>query len=195
MSESNTKNKPNIRKKSGKSGAHHMAAQELYNIAKNAIELSKMLKYVDDIEGWCAAKITSANSELQSVQEHIEYNMVMDAAAASSSSSSEDTNISIDGENEVNEGILSNIGDAIKSVFKRAFDANPEDLKREHRLKVGDELYLQWKEYLTSLGLKSSDIWRLSNELAFDNIELNDASKKAIINTLTLEKKISLGRH
>jgi hypothetical protein len=59
--------------------AIHMAAQELYSIAKNAIELSKMLKFLDNIEGWCASDITSAADKIANVREHLEYTMVSSA--------------------------------------------------------------------------------------------------------------------
>jgi hypothetical protein len=53
-----------------------MAQAQLYRAAKNSLELHKMLKYVDEIEGWVQAKITIAAENLENVKNYIEYEMV-----------------------------------------------------------------------------------------------------------------------
>ena len=44
-----------------------MAKAQLYRAAKNALELHKMLKFVDQLEGWVQAKITLAAENLENV--------------------------------------------------------------------------------------------------------------------------------
>lgn len=53
-----------------------MAQAQLYRAAKNSLELHKMLKYMDEIEGWVQAKITIAAENLENVKNYIEYEMV-----------------------------------------------------------------------------------------------------------------------
>lgn len=53
-----------------------MAQSQLYVAAKSALELHKMLKFVNELEGWCQAKITLASQNLEAVKNYIEYEMV-----------------------------------------------------------------------------------------------------------------------
>lgn len=53
-----------------------MAKAQVYKAAKCAIELHKMLKYVDNLEGWMQAKITLASEYLDSVSSNLEYDIV-----------------------------------------------------------------------------------------------------------------------
>ena len=54
----------------------HMAQAQVYKAAKCAIELHKMLKYVDNLEGWMQAKITLAAEYLDAVSSNLEYDIV-----------------------------------------------------------------------------------------------------------------------
>ena len=58
-----------------------MAQAQLYRAAKSAMELHKMLKFVNEIEGWCQAKITLASDGLESVKNYLEYEMVSSTLA------------------------------------------------------------------------------------------------------------------
>jgi hypothetical protein len=50
-----------------------MAKAELAQIAKNALAVYKMIQDGDEIDGWVSSYITLANDHLNSVQEHMEY--------------------------------------------------------------------------------------------------------------------------
>ena len=60
-----------------------MAQAQLYRAAKNSLELHKMCKFVDELEGWCQAKITIAAENLEAVKNYIEYEMVSATLAES----------------------------------------------------------------------------------------------------------------
>jgi hypothetical protein len=57
-----------------------MAKAELVQVAKNAIALLKMIKEGDNLDGWVSSHITIANDHLNSVHEHMEYQMANDNA-------------------------------------------------------------------------------------------------------------------
>ena len=50
-----------------------MARAELMQIAKNAIELAKIVHEGDDLPGWVSSYITLANDHLNSVHEYMAY--------------------------------------------------------------------------------------------------------------------------
>jgi hypothetical protein len=52
-----------------------MAKAELAQIAKNAMAVYKMIQEGDELDGWISSYITVANDHLNSVQEHMEYEM------------------------------------------------------------------------------------------------------------------------
>ena len=59
-----------------------MARSDLYNTARYAIELHKMLKNISEaegLEGWVQSKITKAADYLAAVHEHILHNQVEDS--------------------------------------------------------------------------------------------------------------------
>ena len=56
-----------------------MARKDCYEAAENAIALHKLLRHVSEnqgIEGWVAAKITLASDYLNTVREHLEYELM-----------------------------------------------------------------------------------------------------------------------
>lgn len=53
-----------------------MACAQLYRAAKNSLELHRMVKYVDQLEGWVQAKITLAAENLENVKNYMEYELV-----------------------------------------------------------------------------------------------------------------------
>ena len=56
-----------------------MARQELYHAAEDAIALHKLLRHVSEqqgLEGWVSAKITLAADYLNTVREHLEYQLM-----------------------------------------------------------------------------------------------------------------------
>lgn len=56
-----------------------MARSDCFHAAENALMLHKLLRNIDEqqgLEGWVAAKITLANDYLNSVREHLEYQML-----------------------------------------------------------------------------------------------------------------------
>ena len=53
-----------------------MACAQLYRAAKNSLELHRMVKYVDQLEGWVQAKITLAADYLECVSSNLEYDIV-----------------------------------------------------------------------------------------------------------------------
>jgi hypothetical protein len=53
-----------------------MAKAQVYRAAKCAMELHKLLKYVDNLEGWMQAKITMAADYLECVNSNLEYDIV-----------------------------------------------------------------------------------------------------------------------
>lgn len=57
-----------------------MAKAELVQLAKNAIAVLKLIKEGDNLDGWVSSYITIANDHLNSVQEHMEYQMAKDNA-------------------------------------------------------------------------------------------------------------------
>ena len=50
-----------------------MARADLYQAAKNCIELLKMIKEGDEMEGWVYAKIVKAADYIESVYHYLEY--------------------------------------------------------------------------------------------------------------------------
>lgn len=50
-----------------------MAKSDLYNLAKNSIELYKLIKDMPELEGWTQAKITKAADYVNSVLNYIKY--------------------------------------------------------------------------------------------------------------------------
>ena len=57
---------------------HHevrMAQSDLYKTVKCATELHKMLDKVSDLEGWVQAKITLASDYIETVKDHLEYEL------------------------------------------------------------------------------------------------------------------------
>lgn len=59
----------------------HMAREQVYNIASNAIELHKLLKQVSEtqgLDGWVSEKITLAADYCQTVKEYLEYKLMQD---------------------------------------------------------------------------------------------------------------------
>lgn len=53
-----------------------MAKAQVYRCAKNAMEIHKLLKMVDNLEGWMQAKITMAADYLEAVASNLEYDVV-----------------------------------------------------------------------------------------------------------------------
>lgn len=53
-----------------------MAKAQCYKAAKNAMEIHKLLKMVDNLESWMQAKITLAAEYLESVASNLEYDVV-----------------------------------------------------------------------------------------------------------------------
>ena len=53
-----------------------MAQAQTYRAAKCAMEIHKMLKMVDELEGWMQAKITLAADYLEAVASNLEYDLV-----------------------------------------------------------------------------------------------------------------------
>jgi hypothetical protein len=57
----------------------HMAREQCYNIASNAIELHRLLQQISEtqgIDGWVAEKITLANDYCKTVKEFLEYELL-----------------------------------------------------------------------------------------------------------------------
>jgi hypothetical protein len=53
-----------------------MAKAQVYRAAKCAMEIHKLLKMVDELEGWMQAKITLAADYLEAVASNLEYDVV-----------------------------------------------------------------------------------------------------------------------
>lgn len=53
-----------------------MARADLYKLAKYSMDLCKMLKHVDELEGWVQAKITKASDYISSVKHYLEFDFV-----------------------------------------------------------------------------------------------------------------------
>ena len=53
-----------------------MAKAQVYRAAKCAMEIHKMLKMVDELEGWMQAKITLAADYLEAVASNLEYDLI-----------------------------------------------------------------------------------------------------------------------
>lgn len=53
-----------------------MAKSQVYRAAKCAMEIHKMLKMVDELEGWMQAKITLAADYLEAVASNLEYDLI-----------------------------------------------------------------------------------------------------------------------
>jgi hypothetical protein len=53
-----------------------MARAQVYRAAKCAMEIHKMLKMVDELEGWMQAKITLAADYLEAVSSNLEYDLI-----------------------------------------------------------------------------------------------------------------------
>lgn len=58
-----------------------MAKRQLYDIAKYAVQLHKMIQDSDNLEPWIQAKITKAADYIDTVKHYLEYNDVRDAEA------------------------------------------------------------------------------------------------------------------
>lgn len=56
-----------------------MAKRQLYDIAKYAVALHKMIQDTDNLEPWIQAKITKAADYIDTVKHYLEYNEVRDA--------------------------------------------------------------------------------------------------------------------
>lgn len=56
-----------------------MAKRQLYDIAKYAVQLHKMIKDSDNLEPWVQAKITKAQDYIDTVKHYLEYQSVQDA--------------------------------------------------------------------------------------------------------------------
>lgn len=52
-----------------------MAKSDLYNLAKNSVQLYKIVKELPELEGWTQAKITKAADYIASVLRYMEYEM------------------------------------------------------------------------------------------------------------------------
>lgn len=61
-------------------GEIEMAKAQVYKAAKNALEIHKLLKHVDNLEAWMQAKITMAAENLEAVASNLEYDVVSAAA-------------------------------------------------------------------------------------------------------------------
>lgn len=68
-----------------------MAKSQVYRAAKCAMEIHKMLRMVDELEGWMQAKITLAADYLEAVSSNLEYDII--AATMDSSTNPLDMNI------------------------------------------------------------------------------------------------------
>ena len=58
-----------------------MARKECYHAAEHAIAIHRLLRTLSEttgLEGWVSAKITLANDYLNTVREHLEYNLLQD---------------------------------------------------------------------------------------------------------------------
>jgi predicted RNA-binding protein with EMAP domain len=55
-----------------------MAKAQLMRIAEQAIDLFKMIKEGDNLEGWVAAKITKANDYINAVHQNLTYDDAKD---------------------------------------------------------------------------------------------------------------------
>lgn len=53
-----------------------MAKSQVYRAAKCAMEIHKMLRMVDELEGWMQAKITLAADYLEAVSSNLEYDII-----------------------------------------------------------------------------------------------------------------------
>jgi len=53
-----------------------MAKSQAYRCAKHAMEIHKMLRMVDELEGWMQAKITLAADYLEAVASNLEYDLI-----------------------------------------------------------------------------------------------------------------------
>jgi hypothetical protein len=56
-----------------------MAKRQLYDLAKYAVELHRLIQDTDDLEPWVSAKITKANDYISTVKHYMEYNAVRGA--------------------------------------------------------------------------------------------------------------------
>lgn len=56
-----------------------MAKRQLYDLAKYAVELHRMIQDTDNLEPWIQAKITTAADYIDTVKHYMEYNQVRDA--------------------------------------------------------------------------------------------------------------------
>lgn len=57
-----------------------MARSELLQIAKNSVAIMKAIKDGDELPGWVSSYITLANDHLNSVQEHMDYEVSAESA-------------------------------------------------------------------------------------------------------------------
>lgn len=70
-----------------------MAKSDLYNLAKNSVELYKIIKDLSELEGWTQAKITKAADYIGSVLNYMKYesrdqmNAINESASAGGTSS------------------------------------------------------------------------------------------------------------
>jgi len=68
-----------------------MARGQVYSAAKNAIELHKLLKNLDEaqgLDGWVASYITLASEYLETVRNYLEYDQMSDPMSLAETTSS-----------------------------------------------------------------------------------------------------------
>lgn len=65
-----------------------MAKAELLQIAKNAMDVFKLVNEGDDLPGWVSSYISVANDHMNSVHEHLEYKQIKIAETASAGGTS-----------------------------------------------------------------------------------------------------------
>ena len=73
-----------------------MAKRQLYDIAKYAVELHRMIQDTDNLEPWIQAKITKAQDYIDTVKHYMEYQGVSDAEAMADFSNMDDLAPAVD---------------------------------------------------------------------------------------------------
>lgn len=73
-----------------------MAKRQLYDIAKYAVELHRMIQDTDNLEPWVQAKITKAQDYIDTVKHYLEYQDVQDAGAMADFSGMDDLAPAVD---------------------------------------------------------------------------------------------------
>jgi hypothetical protein len=64
-----------------------MARTELMQIAKNSMNLLKIIEEGDNLDGWVSAYITLANDYMNSVHDHLEYHSLSENASVGATAS------------------------------------------------------------------------------------------------------------